>query len=345
MLALSPSKTTTRIATESAHLHPDDFCQPVISSSSSSFFSHQPQTSDPSHHHSFLSTLRSQLSYLLACVSQNHHDRQEKQQRHLQHPHPHRQQHHHQHYQCCQQHNYYPPTHTQPNLSPKPTKPTSTSTSTIYTQTTNTETEITEITKPAAETEKHNTRKPTIILDLRSTESFQQTHIPTSLSLPLPGLIPGLAGRDFFGDAEAVEKISRSIEETFFLSRSQLEHESREVFSGGSQGFGFGGRFGFGFGSGFGLRQGRGRESGRESRQGVVRENGRGQGFLDRVIRREREEKGDDGTVVVVLCYEGGASQLATSALRKEGIEAYCVKGGFEGLAGVLDWSQPHVPR
>jgi len=118
--------------------------------------------------------------------------------------------------------------------------------------------------------------------------------------------------------------ISRSIEEAFFLSGSQLE--SRE-FLGGSQGFGLGFRFGLGLGLW------RGRERGQGRGRGVGRERGRGQGFLDRVIRREGEGK---GVSVVVLCYEGGASQLASSALRKEGVEAYCVKGGFEGLVGVL---------
>jgi rhodanese-related sulfurtransferase len=37
---------------------------------------------------------------------------------------------------------------------------------------------------------------------------------------------------------------------------------------------------------------------------------------------------------VLVVCYDGGASQLGTSILRDRGIEAFNVKGGYEALRG-----------
>jgi rhodanese-related sulfurtransferase len=40
---------------------------------------------------------------------------------------------------------------------------------------------------------------------------------------------------------------------------------------------------------------------------------------------------------VLVLCYDGDASRLATSMLRSRGIEASSVQGGWDGLKNVLN--------
>ena len=40
---------------------------------------------------------------------------------------------------------------------------------------------------------------------------------------------------------------------------------------------------------------------------------------------------------VLVVCYDGDASRLATSSLRHRGVEASSVKGGFEALCSVME--------
>ena len=40
---------------------------------------------------------------------------------------------------------------------------------------------------------------------------------------------------------------------------------------------------------------------------------------------------------VLVVCYDGDASRLATSTLRHRGVEASSVKGGFEALCSVME--------
>ncbi|KAK3346081.1 cysteine synthase [Lasiosphaeria hispida] len=112
-----------------------------------------------------------------------------------------------------------------------------------------------------------------LILDLRSKAAFRSHHLPGSLNMPLPRLTPGLAGRDFFGDPEAVPMIENAIQTLFFATPQE-------------------------------------------------------RGFVARVRQSQRG--------VLVLCYDGGASQLATSTLRSHGVEAYCVKRGFGGLAGLV---------
>ena len=111
-----------------------------------------------------------------------------------------------------------------------------------------------------------------LILDLRSKAAFQNHHLPASLNMPLAGLTPGLAGRDFFGDPEAVQMISGAIQTLFSTPQ--------------------------------------------------------GRTFVATTQQSQRR--------VLVLCYDGGASQLATSTLRWQGVQAYCVKRGFGGLAAQM---------
>ncbi|KAH7386046.1 cysteine synthase [Pyrenochaeta sp. MPI-SDFR-AT-0127] len=108
----------------------------------------------------------------------------------------------------------------------------------------------------------------TLVIDLRSRNDFDTQHIPRSLSVPLPGLYPGLAGGDLFGDAEAVHMIWTAMQK--WLLGTEL---SQSLFD---------------------------------------------------AIRDQRP--------VLVLCYDGFTSQLGCSAIRKMGLEAFTVRGGFQAL-------------
>ncbi|KAF1828649.1 tryptophan synthase beta subunit-like PLP-dependent enzyme [Decorospora gaudefroyi] len=109
---------------------------------------------------------------------------------------------------------------------------------------------------------------PTLVLDLRNSNDYEELHIPGSLSAPLPGLFQGLGGGDLFGDAEAVHMLCTRMQK--WLQGAQLSR------------------------------------------------------ILAEAVRDRRP--------VILLCYDGLASQLGSSDLRQKGIEAFTVRGGFQAL-------------
>ncbi|KAH7084357.1 cysteine synthase [Paraphoma chrysanthemicola] len=108
----------------------------------------------------------------------------------------------------------------------------------------------------------------TLVVDLRSSQDYIIQNIPGSLSTPLPGLQHGFAGRDLFGDADAVHEV---------WTRIQRWLQSATV--------------------------------------AIV---------LAQAARSQQK--------VLLLCYDGFASQLASSAFRERKVEAYTVRGGFPAL-------------
>jgi cysteine synthase A len=52
-------------------------------------------------------------------------------------------------------------------------------------------------------------------------------------------------------------------------------------------------------------------------------------------LEAEKRMLGSDHTILV-LCYEGEVSRLATSMLRGLGYEAFSIRGGFQALRGTL---------